>query len=124
MSSAILDKPGALTPSERRAIEVHARHTQEILSRVPLLQELAVAAAAHHERLDGTGYHLGLAGENIPLIARILTVADVFDALTSDRPYREALATDEAFEIMWKDVDTVFERPLLEALVDSPTLPT
>ena len=124
VSSAILDKPGALTPSERRAIEVHARHTQEILSRVPLLQELAVAAAAHHERLDGTGYHLGLAGENIPLIARILTVADVFDALTSDRPYREALATDEAFEIMWKDVDTVFERPLLEALVDSPTLPT
>ncbi len=119
VSSAILDKPGPLTAEERRAVELHALRTQQILARVPVLERLAVAAAAHHERLDGTGYHSGLAGQEIPLIARILTVADVFDALTSDRPYREGIAADEAIEIMQRDVGRAFERPLLEALVTS-----
>ena len=100
-------------------MELHALRTQQILGRVPVLERLAVAAAAHHERLDGIGYHSGLAGQEIPLIARILTVADVFDALTSDRPYREGIAADEAIEIMLRDVDRAFERPLLEALVTS-----
>lgn len=119
VSSAILDKPGPLSPPERRAIELHARHTQQILARVPLVERLALAASAHHERLDGTGYHQGLAGKEIPLIARILTVADVFDALTSDRPYREGIPADRAMGMMWGDVDSVFERPILEAMASS-----
>ncbi len=119
VSSAILDKPGALTADERRAIQLHASYTQEILARVPVLERLAVGAAAHHERLDGAGYHNGLAGREIPLIARILAVADVFDALTSDRPYRAGMPLDRALGIMWDGVDRAFERPLLEALVRS-----
>ena len=109
----------SLTAQERRAVELHALRTQQILVRVPVLERLAIAAAAHHERLDGAGYHSGLVGLEIPLIARILTVADVFDALTSDRPYRKGMAVDEAIDIMGKDIDGAFERPLLEALVSS-----
>ncbi len=91
VSNSILDKPGALTPPEWASMREHTRHTFEILDRVPVFREVAFDAACHHERLDGTGYHLGLTGAALSPSARVLAVADVTDALRSDRPYRAGL---------------------------------
>jgi putative two-component system response regulator len=98
----ILLKPGRLTAEERAIIETHATTGHQLLtgSDSPLLQLAASIADTHHERYDGTGYPRRLAGEQIPIEGRIAAVADVFDALTSDRVYRAALATDEAIEFM------------------------
>jgi HD-GYP domain-containing protein (c-di-GMP phosphodiesterase class II) len=84
-------------------VREHPRHTARILGRVPVLSPVAATAAAHHERLDGSGYPDGLHGEMLDRPTRVLAVADVFDALTSDRPYRPALAPDEALAIVRDD---------------------
>ncbi len=78
----------------------HTRYTLQILERVRCFRHLAGIAASHHERLDGSGYHRGLAAFDLPRPARILAVADVFDALTADRPYRAAMPLDEALGIV------------------------
>jgi two-component system response regulator RpfG len=98
ISDLILLKPGTHTPEERVIMRRHAVIGYEILSDSPsrYLQMGAVIALGHHERFDGSGYPQGLAGENIPLPARIVAVADVFDALTSKRPYKEAWTFQEA----------------------------
>lgn len=106
ISNLILDKPSPLTDQERDEMKGHARKTREILARVNCFSEIATLAASHHERLDGAGYYQGLEGDAISTSARILTVADVYDALTSDRPYRRASTSDEALEIMRRDVGT------------------
>ena len=103
VSNAILDKPGALTPSEWQAMREHTRHTLEILDAVPVFRELAVDAAAHHERLNGSGYHLGLQGAALTPSARILAVADVTDALRSDRPYRAGLEVERVVGMLSED---------------------
>jgi putative nucleotidyltransferase with HDIG domain len=100
ISNSILDKPGRLEGEEWRKIMDHPRYTGEILSRIVAFNELAPIAAAHHERLDGTGYPFGLSGDEIAFETRIISVADFFDALTADRPYREAMPVDKALEIM------------------------
>jgi putative nucleotidyltransferase with HDIG domain len=87
---AILLKPFPLTDEERMLIREHPMDGWQILNESPLLRDVATIARYHHERLDGSGYPEGLAGESIPFEARIVSVADVFDALTSDRPYRSA----------------------------------
>lgn len=100
---AILRKEGPLTPHERRQMETHAMKTEEILSNVSFsgaYQQLPFIAGAHHERMDGTGYPRGLVGEQIPLGARIIAVADVFEALTAQRHYRGPLAFDVAVQIL------------------------
>ncbi len=94
VANSILDKPGALLPGEWTAMREHTRHTYEILEGVPVFREVAFDAACHHERLDGSGYHLGLAGAALSPSARVLAVADVTDALCSDRPYRKGLAVE------------------------------
>lgn len=91
----ILDKPGRLTPDERRIVNEHPRHTFEILRRVPAFDDLADEASAHHERLDGRGYHRGLEGSALSPAVRALAVADIMDALQSDRPYRRGLSAQE-----------------------------
>jgi len=106
VSNAILDKPGALTPPEWQAMRGHTRHTLEILDAVPIFRELAVDAAAHHERLNGTGYHLGLQGAALSPSARVLAVADVTDALRSDRPYRAGLPVDKVVSMLSEDAET------------------
>jgi len=116
ISNTILDKPAGLTDAEVRAMREHPRYTAEILSRVEPFASLAAGAAAHHERRDGRGYHLGLAAEAIPPAARILAVADVFEALTAERPYRAAMAPDEALAVMAKDRGTAFFDEPLAAL--------
>ncbi len=116
ISNSILDKPAGLTDEEVRAVREHPRHTAEILSRVEPFAPLAAAAAAHHERRDGRGYHLGLAGEQIPPAARILAVADVYEALTANRPYRAAMSPEEALSLMARERGTAFFEEPLEAL--------
>ncbi len=91
----ILDKPGGLTADDWSVVRKHPYFSHEILARVPVFSEFAFDASAHHERLDGSGYFRGLRGEAISTHARILASADVFDALSADRPYRRALPLDQ-----------------------------
>lgn len=92
----ILDKPGGLSPAEYKEIQKHAKQTYNIMSMITTLADITMVAAAHHERFDGSGYPFGLKGETIPLGARILSVCDAFDAMTSNRPYRKPLTFEEA----------------------------
>jgi cyclic di-GMP phosphodiesterase len=87
---AILRKPGKLTPEEILIMQEHCYHGYEILKKIPFLNEAAEIVYAHQEKYDGTGYPRGLKGEEIPLGARMFSVADTLDAITSDRPYRPA----------------------------------
>jgi hypothetical protein len=99
--SRVLTKPSALTKSEFDMVKTHCRAgAQKLLSANPAFSEMAEAIAAHHERWDGSGYPVGLAGRAIPLSARIISVVDVFEALTSERPYRKALGADAAIQII------------------------
>jgi putative nucleotidyltransferase with HDIG domain len=98
--NTILDKPGKLTPSEWTTMRQHPRHTIEILSQVSVFKSIAQMSGRHHERLDGSGYHLGLRGDQLTQMDRILQVADVAEALAADRPYRAGMSVDQVFEII------------------------
>lgn len=93
---AILQKPGPLTEEEWAVVHRHPDIGARMVCATGALAHLAAGVRAHHERWDGSGYPDGLAGRQIPLISRIVAVCDVFEAMTSDRPYRPALRTDEA----------------------------
>jgi putative nucleotidyltransferase with HDIG domain len=103
LPNRILDHAGELSDTDRARVHEHPRHTARILGRVPVLSRVATTAAGHHERLDGSGYPEGLTGDMLDRPTRILAVADVFDALTSDRPYRSALSHAEALTIVRED---------------------
>jgi len=96
--STILDKPGKLTDEEMRIVREHPQIGADILAPIEAFADVIPIVRHHHERYDGKGYPLGLAGEQIPLVARILAVVDVYDALTSERPYRKALSKREVVE--------------------------
>lgn len=115
----ILLKPGRLTDTEFQLMRQHAVIGHSILSgsRVPLLQLGAVIAHCHHERWDGSGYPRGLAGTDIPLESRIVTVADVFDALTSARPYKEAWSLDRARSFLEAGRRTMFDPDCVDAFL-------
>lgn len=98
--NAILDKPGKLDPDEFDVIRAHTYHTYHILSTIGGFEEIAIWAAFHHERLDGKGYPFHVRGEDIPLGSRILCVADVFTAVTENRPYRKGTGRDETLPIL------------------------
>jgi len=100
VSSTILEKPSQLATEEWAEMKGHADKTQTILSRIGAFDELARVSAAHHEKLDGTGYPLGLRDTEISLETRIITACDFFDALTADRPYRAAMPTGKALDVM------------------------
>lgn len=116
VSNTILDKNGKLDDDEWVEMRRHATMSEDILSRVPVFSELAHIGGAHHERLDGQGYPRGLRGNQIDLDTRIVSVADVFDALTADRPYRAAMPVSKALEIMRADVNTAFDPVCFAAL--------
>lgn len=118
---AILQKPGRLDETERRIMEAHAEYGFQILtgSDSQLLTCAALIAATHHERFDGNGYPNGLAGEDIPLVGRIAAIADVFDALTTDRIYRRAFELVEAIGIMKEGRGTQFDAHLFDLFMDS-----
>ena len=97
LPEAILNKPGRLTPEEYEIVKEHPRRGYEVLQHIPQLRDASQAVLLHHERIDGHGYPLGVCGETIPLLARIIAVADTCDALTTTRPYRDACDMDTAY---------------------------
>jgi PAS domain S-box-containing protein len=117
----VLQKAGPLTPDERKEMERHTTVGYEILtdSESELLQLAATIALTHHERWDGAGYPRGLAGEEIPIEGRITAVADVFDALLSDRCYRSALSVNDAVEVIREGRGTHFDPQVVDALLGS-----
>ena len=104
VNNLILDKPGRLTDEEFAVVRRHPVHSREILELAPCFAPIAALAANHHERLDGRGYPRGLGAEDLDLAMRVLAVADVYEALTATRPYRDALPVDVALGIMARDV--------------------
>ncbi len=116
VSNSILDKPAKLTDDEFAAVRLHPQFTEEILSRVSAFSQIAFAAGAHHERIDGGGYHRGLPGSRLPVAARILAVADVYEAMSADRPYRAGMPVEKILGIMRDDVGTAFCGEVVEAL--------
>jgi HD-GYP domain-containing protein (c-di-GMP phosphodiesterase class II) len=100
VSNRILDKPGRLTEAEMEVVRRHPEYTERILARVARFRHLAAVAGAHHERMDGNGYHRGVPAGGLPAAARVLAVADVCEALSAERPYRAALPPDRVLEIM------------------------
>jgi PAS domain S-box-containing protein len=117
---SVLLKPGPLTPAERSVIETHAEIGHRLLggSDSAVLQLAATIALTHHEHFDGGGYPGGLAGEAIPIEGRIVAIADVFDALTSDRVYRTAMTHDQALAILRAGRGTHFDPVLLDHFID------
>ncbi len=116
VSNQILDKAGKLTEEEWQAIRQHPAQSRIILARIEAFQELARIAGDHHEKLDGKGYPRRISGDEISLETRIITVADIFDALTAERPYRAAMPVSQAFEIMRKEVGTALDNRCFAAL--------
>ena len=116
ISNTILDKPGKLTDAEFATMKTHATHSEAIIKNVAAFADMAGIAGGHHERLDGRGYPRGLMASDISQETRIVTVADIFDALTADRPYRKAMAVSSALEIMAKDCDTAIDSNCFAAL--------
>lgn len=118
---AVLQKPGALTADERKQMEEHAAIGHRILagSDSPLLDLAARIALTHHEKWDGSGYPNGLKGEDIPIEGRIAAVADVFDALTSDRVYRKAMPLDKALSILQEGRASHFDPEVLDRFFSS-----
>ncbi len=117
VSSAILEKPGKLSDAEWIEMRSHAALTGAILGQISVLSEMAMSAAAHHERLDGMGYPLHLNTSMIARETRIISVADFYDALTADRPYRAALPVDQALSIMSEEVGKAIDGDCFQALV-------
>ena len=111
---AILDKLGRLEPEEMQIMRDHVKTGVRILEPIPCFREALPMVAQHHEWFDGSGYPAGLAGENISLLARILAVADSYDAIVSDRPYREGLPKPQALEILRRKSGTQFDPMVVE----------
>lgn len=116
VSNDILDKPGRPDAEEWAVIRTHPGLSRQILERVPAFADLASVAGGHHERLDGRGYPDGLAADALCLETRILSVADVFDALSAERPYRAAMPIPKALGIMDEDAGAAFDPDCLAAL--------
>lgn len=116
VSSAILEKPGKLDADEWRAMQGHAEHTTNILGQIGVMSDMAMIAGSHHERLDGKGYPLGLDERSIAMDSRIITVADIYDALTADRPYRSAMSSEKAMAILEGEVGLAVDQQCFTAL--------
>jgi HD-GYP domain-containing protein (c-di-GMP phosphodiesterase class II)/DNA-binding CsgD family transcriptional regulator len=100
VSNAIWEKPGALTTTDWERVRLHPYQSERILARSRILAPLARTAGMHHERQDGSGYHLGAAGAQVPAAARVLAAADAFQAMTQDRPHRPGLAPEAATDVL------------------------
>jgi putative nucleotidyltransferase with HDIG domain len=116
VSNAILEKPGSLTNDEFELVKKHPYYTFEILRRIPGFGNLSEIAASHHEKLDGSGYFRGYGAEQMSLQARILVVADIYDALSARRPYRDAMPIEKVFSIMQSEAAKKLDPRCFEAL--------
>jgi HD-GYP domain-containing protein (c-di-GMP phosphodiesterase class II) len=114
---AILKKAGPLTPEERALINRHPEYSWSILRLFPGLEEASLYALHHHESMDGTGYPAGLKGSDIPLVSRIICVIDAFDAMVSNRCYRQGLPHEEAIARLNRSSGTQFDPAVLRAFV-------
>jgi putative two-component system response regulator len=117
LPEGILNKPGALTPDEFDLVKVHPVIGERILTPIIRNRDVLAAIRGHHERYDGGGYPDGLAGSDIPFLARVLSIADCFDALTSSRAYREALPYQAALDVICGAAGTQFDPALVNAFV-------
>ena len=113
----ILQKPGKLTPEEWTIMRTHPEIGYRIAHTVPELANIADYILAHHERWDGKGYPKGLVGKEIPLLSRILSVVDAYDAMTQDRSYRKALAVSEAKEELRRHAGTQFDPQIVDVFL-------
>ncbi len=113
----ILNKDGHLTPEEYQEIQKHSEIGYRILSTVNEMSEIAEHVLAHHESYDGNGYPKGLKGEEIPYLARIITIVDAFDAMTSDRTYRKAMSYEQAYQELRRVSDIQFDGAIVEAFI-------
>jgi HD-GYP domain-containing protein (c-di-GMP phosphodiesterase class II) len=116
VSNSILDKPAKLDAEEWAAMQAHTLLGETILSRIGPFKDVALIAGAHHERLDGKGYPRGVSESSLPLEVRIVTTADIFDALTADRPYRAAMPVTKALAIMTEMLNTQIDPMCFDAL--------
>jgi putative two-component system response regulator len=116
---AVLQKPGSLTPEEWEIIRKHPAQGADIIGNHHslLLQTARVVSLTHHERFDGTGYPNGIKGYDIPLAGRIVAIADVFDALTSRRPYKEAWSIEQAVEYLQDQKGKHFDGELVDTFL-------
>jgi hypothetical protein len=116
---AVLNKPGPLDPDEFNVIRSHSAWGSETLSRIPGLEAVATIVRFHHERWDGSGYPDGLNGARIPLASRIISVCDAYGAMTCDRPYRFAMAAEDALREIKAGAGTQFDPSVVDALIDA-----
>lgn len=115
---SLLLKPARLTDEEYEQIKRHVEESAQIIEAVPFLSDVVPMVKHHHERWDGSGYPGGLAGEKIPLAARVLAVADAFDAMTTDRPYRAAMGIDDARRILVEGSGKQFDPQVVGVFLD------
>jgi putative nucleotidyltransferase with HDIG domain len=124
LPAGLLEKPGALTLDERREMQRHSEIGERILAKVDTYAEIAAVVRHHHERVDGQGYPDGLGGTQIPTLSRIIAVADAYNAMTSDRPYRDAMPSRVARLRLAQAVETQFDTSVVaafEAILASAT---
>ncbi len=117
ISVQLLDKPGRLEDHEFKEVKAHPSIGGRILEPISAFADIMPIVTDHHERWDGKGYPNGLAGEEIHINARILAVADTYDAMTSDRPYRKGRDTEAAVEEIWSQAGTQFDPRVVEAFL-------
>ncbi len=117
---AILLKPGPLTPEEWKVMRTHPEIGKRLIERIPFLRRAIPVVYHHHERWDGTGYPVGLAGEAIPLGARVFAVVDAFDAMTFDRPYSRAISFDAAKTEIRRCAGSHFDPAVVQAFLEVP----
>jgi putative nucleotidyltransferase with HDIG domain len=115
LPAGLLEKPGALTLDERREMQRHSEIGERILANVDTYAEIAAVVRSHHERVDGNGYPDGIDGDDIPLLGRIIAVADAYNAMTSDRPYRDAMPTRVARLRLAQAVESQFDTAVVAA---------
>lgn len=118
-------KPGPLNADEREQVRLHPYHTERVLARSPFLAELAPIACAHHERLDGSGYHRGINAAGLPPAAKLLAVADAFHSKTEPRPYRDRLSAEEATTLLAaKARQGKFDSDMVKAVAEAAGQPS
>lgn len=115
----IINKAGKLSSGEWRIMKSHAYLGYKILCKDNELKRIALYVKHHHERIDGQGYPNGLKGDEIPLISRIISVVDAYDAMTSDRPYRQALAKKEAITELLLNANTQFDQNIVKVFINN-----
>lgn len=115
---AVLNKPSRLSEEEFQIMKQHPEKSYEILKEFPGFEKIAQNARCHHERFDGKGYPLALKGEDIPVAARIILIADTFDAMTSTRPYRKGLPYEVAFDELLQFSGTQFDPKMVQCFIE------